>query len=156
MRGQHWILLLLWFSTHTLCWTGSHQDNWGTGSGRCPASPLPHRWLHRRWEVRLMEMCLIQRQAFCTSIFSFPCENKCKTCCNGWWFTREYSKCKVNSWHRLCCTFVDRWKAFAHPAAAASEFNPQSTVSRNDGIWKCVSTKTACRSTWENNDTTCQ
>lgn len=89
MRGQRWNLLLLWFSTRTLCWTGSHQDNWGIGSGRCPASPLPHRWLHRRWEVRLMAICLIQRWAFCSSTFSFPCENKCRTHRNGWWFTRE-------------------------------------------------------------------
>lgn len=50
--GQHRNPPLLQFSTHTLCWTGSRRDNWGTGSGRCLASPLHHRRLHRRREAR--------------------------------------------------------------------------------------------------------
>ena len=40
-------------------------------------------------------------------------------------------------------TFVDRWEAFSQPVAAASELDPQTTVCRDDGFWKRVSTETA-------------
>lgn len=53
-------------------------------------------------------------------------------------------------------TFINGWNAFAHPAAAAPELNPQLTVSRDDWIRKRVSTETACRRTRGNDDTACQ
>lgn len=66
-----------------------------------------------------------------------------------------YKKSVLKSTYFQCFTFIDCWKAFAQPATAASEFNPQSTVGWDDWIWKHVSTKTACQSAWKNNTSRC-
>lgn len=125
--GQHRNPPLLQFSTHTLCWTGSRRDNSGTGSGRCPASPLPHRRLYRKWDA------------------TFSCLHYANIA------NVAHLKYILKPINRQCCTFINCRKAFAHPAGAASEFNPQLTVSRDDWIWKRVSTKTACKTTWKKN-----
>lgn len=63
-------------------------------------------------------------------------------------YTAQWKETHIKT-YRQYYTFVDCWKAFAHPAAAASELNPQLAVSWDHWIWKCVSAETACQSTWK-------
>lgn len=64
MTRQRRTPLLLWFSTHTLCWTGSRRDNWETGSGHFPAAPRPHTRLHGRWEMRLFVVSIQRNTSY--------------------------------------------------------------------------------------------
>lgn len=51
-----------------------------------------------------------------------------------------------NTWHRSI-TFISGREAFANPAAAAAELQPQVAVSGDDGLRERVSTKATCRET---------